>query len=159
MDSRTTIRAVQLASITPSLILTGYTLGFSQNGVSQLYDQPANVSTPLFNRIFHSGLRVATPLAILSTSASAYLAYAVLEKRRLWAAAGALTLGMGAWTQFVMMAGINRLIQISENKAAQEKATANLEHRQLLVKWVKQNYVRTIATLVAGVLGTWASTT
>merc|ERR1712087_933247 len=39
----------------------------------------------------------------------------------------------------------------SESKALQEKATATLEARQLLVKWVRQNYVRAALAFVAGV--------
>lgn len=158
MDSKTTIQAAKFATITSNLIMTGYTLALSQNGASQLYDEPARFSTPMFKRIFNTGGRFAIPSSLLNTFSSVYLAYFVPEKRRLWALVTALTVAMNLWTGFIMMPGIQRLIAISESSAAQEKADANLEHRQLLIKWVKQNYVRALAMMVGGLAGLQACT-
>ena len=48
---------------------------------------------------------------------------------------------------------IGRLIEIGDSPRLQEKASANLEARQLLTKWVQQNYVRAALLLFAGITG------
>ncbi|KAI7523210.1 hypothetical protein KC331_g18801, partial [Hortaea werneckii] len=73
-------------------------------------------------------------------------------QRNLWATAAGSLVALIAWTPLVMRrSNIVRLLEISESKALQEKATATLEARQLLVKWVRQNYVRAALAFVAGV--------
>lgn len=159
MDSPARIQTAQLLSTTSSLLVAGYTLGFSQNGVSELYDERPQISTPIFTRIFYAGGRVAAPLSISSLLSSAYLAYVIPEKRKLWATAAALILAIRFGTEYVMMPGIKRLIAISEDEEVQEKTEQTLEHRQLMIRWVKQNYLRSTAALVSGLVGLWASIT
>ena len=49
-----------------------------------------------------------------------------------------------------MRPGISRLQAISENKEVILKSEQTLEHRQLLIRWVKQNYVAVVLQLVSG---------
>lgn len=56
-----------------------------------------------------------------------------------------------------MLPGITRLIQISEDREVQSKSEQTLEHRQLLKKWVAQNYVRSVLFLTSGFVGLWAT--
>ena len=59
-------------------------------------------------------------------------------------------------TQLAMGPGIKRLVEISEDERIQEKVEQTLEHRQLLIRWVKLNYGRTAMALWAGLSGLWA---
>lgn len=157
MDSQTRTHAAKLLSITSSFLIAGYTFGFSQNGVSELYDERPQVGAPIFKRIYNTGGHVAIPLSISSILSSAYLAYVIPEKRNVWVTATALIVAIRFWTDYVMMPGINRLIRISDDKRVQEKAEQTLEHRQLMVRWVEQNYLRSAAALLSGLAGLWAS--
>ena len=51
-----------------------------------------------------------------------------------------------------MVPGVRRLQQISEKKEVLLKSEQSLEHRQLLIRWVKQNYVSVMLQLVSGVV-------
>ncbi|KAK5126955.1 hypothetical protein LTR85_008313 [Meristemomyces frigidus] len=154
MDTSALIQTAKLIAVPIPLVLAGYSLGFSQNAVPQLYDQKAEVSTPILRRIYYDGAKVMAPGGILTFVSSAYLAYAIPAQRSIWATAVGSMVCFFLWTPLVMApSNINRLLQISEDKAMQEKASANLEARQLLHKWVNQNYVRMALLLVAGVAG------
>ena len=61
------------------------------------------------------------------------------------------------WTGLVMNTGIQRLLAIGKDKGKMAKATSNLEVRQLLGRWVVQNYVRAGLYVVSGVLA-WRAT-
>merc|ERR1711915_1078112 len=130
LDSRQLFQAAKLIAVPLPFALAGYSYAFSQNAVPALYDQPAEVSAPAIKDIYQSGAKFVVPGNILSLAATAYLAWTALVMRR---------------------SNIVRLLEISESKTLQEKATATLEARQLLVKWVRQNYVRAALAFVAGV--------
>jgi len=153
MDSAQAIQAAQVVSITTSLISAGYSYGFSQNAVPQLYSHAPSFSTPVFKGVFLDGANTIVPLALVSTSASAFLAYALPAQRSLWLVAGVAALLSAPWTRIVMYPGIQRLIHISENAKEQEKAEQTLEHRQLLKAWVAQNYARATFFLISGATG------
>ena len=89
--------------------------------------------------------------------ASAYLAYFIPEKRKLWIVAADMAIGELAWTRFVMFPGIQRISAISEDEKVQKKCEQTLEHRQLMTTWAKQNFVRTAFAIVGGMAGLWAS--
>ena len=157
MNSPTLIHAAKFTSIIPAIFISGYTFMASQNAIPQLYDERPHMSTPIFKRIFHAGGKPAIPLSITSLVSSAYLAYQIPEKRHLWAAAAASILAIRIYTQ-MMMPGINRLIEIADSGTqVQDKVEQTLEHRQLMVRWVKETYVRSVLALGAGLAGLWAS--
>ena len=59
-----------------------------------------------------------------------------------------------------MMPGIKRLMALaSADKGVLDKSEQTLEHRQLMTRWVKQNFVRTAVLLVGSVAGLWATVT
>lgn len=151
MDTASLIQTAKLIAVPIPLILAGYSFGFSQNAVPHLYDQQAEISTPIIRKIYYGGAKVMAPGGLLSLASSAYLAYAIPSQRSYWATAVGSMVIFFLWTPLVMApSNINRLLQISESKTMQEKASANLEARQLLHKWVNQNYVRMALLLVAG---------
>lgn len=151
MDTAQLLQTSKLIAVPLPFVLAGYSLGFSQNSVPTLYDAPAHISTPAFKRIFTDGATVIVPSALISIASAGYLAYMIPEQRNIWATAAVACAIPGPWTTFVMGSGIKRLMEISGDKGKQAKATANLEARQLLIRWVKQNYVRAACFLVAGV--------
>lgn len=57
------------------------------------------------------------------------------------------------WTRFVMMGGVKRLLTISKDEKVKAKSEMNLEHRQLLVRFAKQNYIAVALQLFSGVTG------
>lgn len=150
MDNPTLIRSAKLLTIPIPLLLAGWSLGFSRNSVPPLYDQPADISTPIFVRIFYSGGPVILPGSLITQAATAYLTYIEPANRRIWGFAFGCQVALSLWTWLVMFKGIGRLITISESPELQEKATANLEARQLMVRWVKQNYVRSALLAATG---------
>lgn len=151
MDTAQLLQTSKLIAVPIPFVLAGYSLGFSQNSVPTFYDVPAEVSTPAFKRVFTDGATVIVPSALISVASASYLAYMIPAQRNIWAAAAIACAIPGPWTTLIMGRGINRLIEISGDKGKQEKATANLEARQLLIRWVKQNYVRSACFLFAGV--------
>ncbi|KAK4545608.1 hypothetical protein LTR36_002560 [Oleoguttula mirabilis] len=154
MDTSSLIQTAKLIAVPLPLILAGYQFAFSQNAIPPLYDEKAEVSTPIFKRIYHTGATIVVPGSIASLAASAYLAYTIPSQRSIWGTAVGSLVCFSLWTPLVMKpSNITRLLEISESKTMQEKASANLEARQLLHKWVSQNYVRMALLLVAGVAG------
>ena len=157
MDSASLINTAKFTAIIPAIFLSGYTFMASQNTISQLYDEPVHIGAPLFKRVFHAGGKPAIPLSVLSLLSSSYLAYEVPEKRLLWITAAASILAIRIYTQ-MMMPGINRLVEIADGgKDVQRKAEQTLEHRQLMISWVNETYVRSAMAFLAGFAGLWAS--
>ena len=154
MDTATLIQTAKLIAVPLPLILSGYSFSSSQNSVPHLYDQKAEITAPVFKKIYYGGASVMVPGGILSLTATTYLAYAVPSERYTWATAAGSLLAFSLWTPVVMLPStINRLLEISGSSKLQEKASANLEARQLLTKWVAQNYVRAALLFFAGVAG------
>ncbi|TKA82741.1 hypothetical protein B0A55_01087 [Friedmanniomyces simplex] len=150
MDTATLLQTAKLIAVPLPFFLGGYSFAFSQNAVPGIVDFPAHFSTPVFKHVFHSGGLVVAAGGLLSAATSAYLAYIIPAQRSLWGTAAVASVLPLVWTGLVMSSGINRLIAISGDKTKQEKATANLEHRQLLSTWITQNYVRAALYFVAG---------
>lgn len=158
MDPRTAIQTAKLIAVPLPLILAGYSFTLSQNAVPALYDQSAEASTPVFKAISAAAGSIVVPGTLLSTAASAYLAYVLPDQRNLWTTAAAALFALTPYTALRVFPGsANRLIKISGDKALQGKASANLEHRQLMQKWVRQNYVRVALMVIAGVAGLQAT--
>ena len=152
MDTSSRIQTAKLIAVPLPWVLAGYSLAFSQNAVPTIYDVPAEVATPVFKQVYHRGAQFVVPGAAVLASAAGYLAYVLPHQRTQWGGAAVGGLMPIAFTALVMNGGIQRLLTISGNKTMQEKATANLEHRQLLIRWVKQNYVRAIINAAVGVV-------
>jgi hypothetical protein len=152
MDPVSILRTAKLIAVPLPFALAGYSYAFSQNAVPLVYDLPAEQSTPVFDGVYHQGALVVAPGGLLATATSAYLAYAIPEQQRLWAVAAIINILPLVWTGTVMSKGINRLLEIRKDESKQAKATANLEARQLLARWVKQNYVRAALYVAAGVV-------
>ena len=152
MDTSSRIQTAKLIAVPLPWVLAGYSLAFSQNAVPTIYDVPAEVATPVFKQVYHRGAQFVVPGAAVLASAAGYLAYVLPHQRTQWGVAAVGGLMPIAFTALVMNGGIQRLLTISGNKTMQEKATANLEHRQLLIRWVKQNYVRAIINAAVGVV-------
>ncbi|EMC99205.1 hypothetical protein BAUCODRAFT_395047 [Baudoinia panamericana UAMH 10762] len=152
-----TTLAAKLTSISTSFILAGYMLSPSQNTLPLLYPQPASVSTPLFNGVYHRGAALVIPATLLSTAASGYLAYATPSQRTTYAMSGAIVFAMLPMTRLVMMPGIKRLIQLSKAETGmQEKAAASGEVLRLLKAWTAQNWVRVGMSAVGGLAALYA---
>ncbi|KAK3071717.1 hypothetical protein LTR53_008146 [Teratosphaeriaceae sp. CCFEE 6253] len=150
MDPASLLRTAKLLAVPIPFFLGGYSYAFSQNAVPGILDRSADVNTPIFKHVFHTGALVIVPGALLGLATSAYLAYVLPAQRTLWGAAAIANVAPLIWTQLVMSSGIKRLIAISEDRTMQEKATADLEHRQLLSQWMSQNYVRVALYVGAG---------
>lgn len=56
-----------------------------------------------------------------------------------------------------MMGGIRRLLAISKDERVKAKSEMNLEHRQLLVRFAKQNYISVALQLFSGITGLLAA--
>jgi hypothetical protein len=85
--------------------------GHSQNVIPHLYNQPAPITTPIFDKIFHKGGTTIMPIATVAIATNCYLAYQSDGlPRRLHGTAAALIFASLPLTKFVMMPGISRII-------------------------------------------------
>lgn len=150
--------AAKLVAISTAFMMAGYGINASQSSVPMLYNQPTSVSLPLFTSIFYKGAAVMSPAAVISSGASAYLAYLYPQQRQMWATAGALVFAIGPFTQFVMLNGIHRLIHVSESSSVeQDKAQKSGEVLRLLKAWTMQNWMRVGLNFTGGFIGLWTA--
>ncbi|KAK3670575.1 hypothetical protein LTR78_009543 [Recurvomyces mirabilis] len=157
MDPITITRYARLLAVPIPFALAGYSFAFSQNAVPLTYDLPAEQSTPIFRGVYTQGAAVVAPGGILGAASAAWLAYSLPEQQRVWATIAVMNLMPLVWTGLVMNTGIQRLLEIGKDKGKMAKATSNLEVRQLLGRWVLQNYVRAGLYVASGVLA-WRAT-
>lgn len=139
-------------------LLSGYSFAFSHTALLGTVDMPVEVSTAVLKTAFRTGAQIVPAGAIISSAASAYLAYAFPgPQRSLWALAAAASVSPLVFTRLIMYPGIQRAVAISNDKALQTKAAASEEHKPLLNGWIMQNYVRVGMFLVASVTAMRAS--
>lgn len=157
MDSiisyKTASQAVQLISVPSAFLVAGYCLSFSQNVLPAIYDHPPQFSTPSSKQIFSNATSVVSTITAASTAAFSYLAYTLPDRRREWIRAAIAMAITVPWTGLVVAPGIRRLNEIGSDKAKMLKSEQNLEHRQLLIRWMKQNYVTVVLQLASAVFG------
>lgn len=153
VDPRTAIQAAKLVSFPSAFFLAGYGYSYSHNTIPSLYDLRPQISTPVFTRLWSGRSPLFTSLTVLSTSASAYLAYVLPEHRRSWTTAAAAMFLTMPWTGLVMLPGIRRIFTIDQNKQVQLKSEQTLEHRQKMIRFVKQNYVTVALYIVSALAG------
>ncbi|KAK5110825.1 hypothetical protein LTR62_005536 [Meristemomyces frigidus] len=154
-----TIRTAKLLAVPAALFLGSYNLTFSQNVMPHLYNDSAAVLTPLFEKIYHRGAATILPIATIAIASNAYLAYESSDynKRRLYTSAALLVSATLPLTQLVMKGGIDRLIAISGDVAAQKQLGINTEVVELLKSWAAWNYLRASLHLTGGVLAFYAA--
>ncbi|KAK3056622.1 hypothetical protein LTR09_002415 [Extremus antarcticus] len=153
MDPTTALRTATLLSFPSALLLTGYTLSFSQNILPALRDHKPQTTLPVFAALWSRASLIVPTLTLLSGSASAYLAYVLPGQRREWTTAAAAMLLTLSWRAVVMMKGEQRLNEMSKDERVRAKSEMTLEHRQLMVRWEKMNWVNVVLTMVSGVTG------
>lgn len=152
IDQKAVLQAAQFASAASALFAAGYGFAFSQNVLPTLYDVKPQISTPAFKQIYYQGAKVVPPTTILAAASAGYLAYVLPEQRNEYIKVVAASLATQVWTVVVMMPSIKRLLAISEaDEKTQGRIEMSLEHRQLMIKWVRQNWVRSGLALFAGV--------
>ena len=152
IDPKTALNTAKLISTGSSLFLTGYCMSFSWNTFPALYDVKPQASVPAFKQIWGTAGSIVPPLTVLSTATSAYVAYYFPQQRREWTTA-AVAMGLSVvWTGAFMMKSISRLKAIGDNDAVIRKSEQNLEHRQLLISWVKRNWISVALQAVSGVV-------
>ena len=153
IDPKTAIQTAKLISVPSAFFVAGYCYSFSQNALPAIYDHRPQFSASVFSQISKSAGPVVPTLTAISISAYAYLAYAIPEQRREWSKAAVAMALTVPWTGLVMGPGIKRLIEISQDKEKTLKSEQNLEHRQRLIRWVKQNYVAVALQVASAVFG------
>ena len=153
------ITVAKFLSIPTAFLLSGYSMGFSQNSVPLVYNQPAAISAPILEGVYYQGAKVVAPGALMTAAAFGYLAYTAptTRERNLYAACGAMVVATQPWTAFVMLPGIHRMMDIAKSAAEQAKADQSGEAVKLLKGWVYQNYLRAVLYLAAGFTGLYTS--
>lgn len=153
IDHKTAISTAKLVSFPSAFFVAGYCLSFSNNVFPAIYDHRPQFSATSFKQIWSNANPLVPALTLVSTSASAYLAYAIPEQRSEWTKAAVAMFVSVPWTGLVMGPGIKRLNEIASNKEKMSKSEQNLEHRQLLIRWCKQNYVAVALQFASAVFG------
>jgi hypothetical protein len=155
MDSKLTAQTISISS---AFFLGSYNTTFSQNVVPHLYNQPASLAAPIFDKIFHKGGQTIMPIATVAIATNCYLAYqSDGMARRLYGTAAALIFASLPLTKLVMMSGISRIIAIARDVSLQGDKRVDVEVAALLRTWVAQNYFRGSLHLTAGLLGLFAA--
>ncbi len=152
LSSQTAIQTAKLASFPIAFFLSGYTWS-SQNAITSLLDHRPQATAPATSDLLRRSAPIVHPLTMLSTCSSAYLAYALPEQRRAWttsAIAMGLTVAWGMWT---VVAPVKRLEAISKDEQKVRKSEQNLEHRQIMAKWVSRNNISLLLQVVSAVTG------
>jgi hypothetical protein len=148
-----------MTSVTTNLLMSGYMFSASEVTLPLLYPLPASTTTPLFHGVYHRGAAMVIPGTLISTIASAYLAYNAnaTSIRNLYAASASIVFAMLPFTATVMMPGIHRLIHISSaDSKEQEKLQHSGEVTKLLKAWAFQNWVRVGMSAASGMLSLYA---
>lgn len=156
IDPKTVISTAKLVSFPSAFFVAGYCYSFSHNTFPAIREQRPQFSATSFKQIWTNANPIVPGLTLLSTSAAAYLAYAVPEQRREWTKAAIAMAVSVPWTALVMGPSTKRLIEIASDEKKTSKSEQNLEHRQLLIRWVKQNYVAVALQLASAVFGVQA---
>jgi len=146
-------QAAKLVSISTAFLLSGYMTSASQNSLPLLYKQPARVSAPLFNGVYHRGAALVIPGTLVCAAAYAYLAWAVPSQRSIHAFSSCITFAILPMTMVVMMPGIKRLLHVSDDSAEQEKVDQSGEVLRLLKAWGVQNWWRASMTFAGAMAG------
>ncbi|KXT12851.1 hypothetical protein AC579_5401 [Pseudocercospora musae] len=157
-SSSFTQHALWLAPAT-SIFLAGYSFATSQNTTSRIADLSPQQSSAIFKRIMKSGLYTVLPTVLVSSAASAILWQNSRSEQiqRLHLIAALATFAAIPYSGLVMWGSVKRLLEISEDRELQLKTEQNLEARQLLTKWTRLSYVKTMLYVVGAVAGTRAA--
>lgn len=153
MDTHTTIRLAKLTSITPGLLLTGYAMSISHSTLPALLDHKPQTTVPILASLPGALLPF---LTILSGGSSAYLAWALPEQRREWAIAAAAMLLTIPFRGLTMLRGEQRLIAMKGDERMLRKSEMSLEHRQIMVRLGKLNWIAVGMAFASGVVGLMA---
>jgi hypothetical protein len=157
MDSiispQTAIRLAKLTSFPAAFVLSGYMLSFSHNTVPALYDHKPQVTAKVFTAFHKNAGAIFPGLTFLSASASAYLAYALPEERREWATAATAMFATIPWALYSMTRQPTRMEAIATDERVTAKSEMTLEHRQLMIRWVKANWINVALQMFSGVSG------
>ena len=153
MDSTTTIGLLKITSIALPLALSGYSFSASHINVTNLYNLPLSKSAPIFATVFRQGGKLMVPAVLVAASSSSYLAYTLTAQRALWAATGVFPFAILPFTSVVMIPGINRVLKVADSSEADRELYTQDEYRELMRKWVGQNYVRALLLFAGGMVG------
>ena len=157
ISPQTSLHLARLASFPPALLLTGYTLSLPHATLPALLDHRPQTTTPAFTNLYRSAGPLISTLTLISTSASAYLAYALPAQRREWITAAAAMFLTIPWVGLVMGKGIARLGAIAGDERVVRKSEENLEHTQIFARLVKQGWVLVVLQGLAAGTGLMAS--
>lgn len=137
--------------------MTGYSIAASQATLPLIYDQPVSVSLKIFKGVYEKGAVMVVPGALISASATAYLAYAYPAQRKLLGSAAAVTISWLPFTTLFMFKGIGRLLEIGASSVETQKAEQTGEVMNLLKAWAFQNAVRGSLAFIGGSITLFAS--
>lgn len=156
MNSLDLIHTSQAIGIAVPLLSSGIFFASSFLVIHPLFPLSVPEGTRIFADIFHTGSSIQAPLVSTGILFNAAAAYFIPEARAEHAAASLLVASTAALTAIVMLPGINKLVEASEQG---EKVSMTRETMiGLLSAWKTSNYVRAGLALTAGALGLFAVT-
>ncbi|OAK93483.1 hypothetical protein IQ06DRAFT_94974 [Phaeosphaeriaceae sp. SRC1lsM3a] len=136
------IRALELFSISTALLASGGIATLSLFDVPLISSQPASRALPLTRWLFSRGSHIFPTAAFFSSTGFAYLAYTTLSPARRtfagllanskaswYVAAAALTISIAPWTTLVMVPTNFRLIKLNEELGG-TRSKKSAEYRQ-----------------------------
>lgn len=154
MDSRDLISTSQAIGIAVPLVSSGIFFASSFLAIHPLFPLSVPEATRIFADIFHTGSKIQAPLVTTGILFNAAAAYFIPEARKEHGAASLLVASTAALTAVVMLPGINKLVEASEQGQQVKMTRATM--LGLLSAWRTQNYMRAGLALTAGALGLFA---
>ncbi|KAJ8076303.1 hypothetical protein PM082_000723 [Marasmius tenuissimus] len=164
MSTGTGIRIAQVLGIAGSTLLSGSILSLSIISTPALLT-PSSFSSPThvaiqWKALYTRGARTMPPLAVFASSAYFYLAFKLFKYSRgltqMYAAAGALTLGIVPYTLMVMVKTNDALSAKAVDEPVEQKES-NGEVDELLERWTSMNLVRGLIPLTGSMVALYAT--
>jgi hypothetical protein len=163
----------KLIAVPSAFLIGGYHLALSHTAVPALYDQAAVSAVPAFSGIYFKALQqLFLPTAAAGLVSYGYLTYQCCKLRTksqpfsrrssaiphsvLYGTAAGLVLGVGLVTKFVLLTGVERLLEMNEDPSLLQQTVFDEEVRELLYSFVGQNWWRAAFGIMSGIIGLYA---
>lgn len=154
MNSQDLTGTTQAIGIAVPLVSSGIFFASSFLAIHPLFPLSVPEATRIFADIFHTGSKIQAPLVTTGILFNAAAAYLIPEARKEHGAASLLVAGTAALTAIVMLPGINKLVEASEQGGSVKMSRDTM--LGLLGAWKGQNYIRAGMAFTAGALGLFA---
>ena len=147
------------------LITIGFQLGIALASVPPMLLAPATIAVRQWSVMFSRGKAVVPPMALLSSSAFAYLAYNIPATSRLYASAALSSFAIIPYTLLVLSPTNSKLLKraaeaeklSTKDELDETRLPRGESSKELIDKWNSLHVGRLMLPLISTLLGVWAT--